>query len=129
MGDLESLVNNFMCAAPDGAPLRRRRLSAHAERRIRQRGLREFVVELVLRYGDEFHAGRGDVAFFLGYRAASLARERDGVNLDNFVNTAVILLPNGIVKTVFRQPQPRAWWKPVGRRAPLKNKRWMRGKS
>lgn len=108
-------MDNFGGSTPDGES-RLRRHTAHARARSRQRGIRESNVELVIEFGDPFHAGAGDMAYFLGWRAAMLARRLAGLDLDRLQNTAVVVLPTGLVRTVIRQCRPRSWWVPAGRR-------------
>jgi len=121
-------MENFVCASPEWDSVRRR-LTAHRRARCRQRGIRETDVALVIEFGDAFHAGSGDVAYFVGWRAAKRARRLAGVDIEHLRNTAVILLPDGTVRTTIRQGSPRRFWKPAGRRARLGRSRWKGGRS
>lgn len=105
----------------------RRRLTAHGRARCRQRGVRETDIEYILAFGDVYHAGGGDVAYFLGRRAAVRARSVAGVNVDHLRNTALVVPTNGTVRTLLRLNQPRPWWKPAGRRARIGKGRWKGG--
>lgn len=121
-------MDNFLIASPEwDSP--RRRLTAHGRARCRQRGVRETDVDLIVSFGDVYHAGSGDVAYFIGWRAASRARAVAGMNIDHLRNTAVVVLSTGEVRTLFRQERPRRWWKRSGRRSSSTRGRWKGGKS
>lgn len=107
---------NIILAEPPLKGLWSRRVTSHAASRCRQRGIRDHDLALLIEHGDAYHAGGGDVAFFLGRRAAQRARKLFGIELDHLRNSAVIMLPNGTIRTVVRQCRPRQWWKPAGRR-------------
>lgn len=121
-------METAVIAEPSG-DLPRRRLTAHGRARCRQRGVRETDIGYIIEFGDVYHAGGGDLAYFLGWRASARARRVAGVDIDHLRNTALVMPANGAVRTLLRLNRPRPWWKPTGRRARIGRGRWKGGTS
>lgn len=88
----------------------------HATKRQAQRAVTDAGIAAALDFGREIPAGSGDVFLYLGRnevrRAAAL-----GHDLRRYEGITVVLLPNGIVKTMWRaQKPPRAGGGRVPRR-------------
>ena len=82
------------------------RLSPHAARRQRQRGVPPAAIDAALRWGRLERQADGRTAYHLGRRAVRLARA-SGAELSEFENVGVLMAADGVVVTVFRSPDTR----------------------
>ena len=86
-------------------------LSKHARKRIRQRGISDHHLEMVIEYGTPFHAGGGCMAYLLGKQAQAKARKLTGKLIEKGV--AAILSPMGFVVTVEHVRRIPRHWRPA----------------
>jgi len=87
------------------------RFTTHAVVRCQQRGLTGDAVEFVLAHGQEYHAGDGSKAYFLGKRAVVEAKRRHGIDLDRWRDTAVIVSKDDAIVTVQHVARPKRSWR------------------
>lgn len=85
------------------------RHSGHSELRKKQRGIPDEAVDCALEYGYLFHAGHGDSVYWLCRKAVEDAGPKAG----RYVDIAVIMTPDGRVRTVMHRSQPAHHWKRV----------------
>ncbi len=87
------------------------RFTTHASVRCQQRGFTDEIIESVIRHGQEYHAGDGAKAYFLGTRAVTEAKQKLGINLDTSRNVAVIVSEDDAIVTVQRVSRPKRSWR------------------
>lgn len=87
------------------------RFTNHALVRCQQRGLSGEAVEFVVAHGQEYHAGEGTKAYFLGKRAVVEAKRRHGIDLDRWCDTAVIVSKDHAIVTVQHVARPKRSWR------------------
>lgn len=86
------------------------KFSKHATMRCQQRGLRDEAVDFALNYGEEYYAGKGAKAYFLGKRSVSEAWRKYGINLDRWRDIAVIIADDTVIVTVQHVSRPKRSW-------------------
>ena len=86
------------------------RISRHGEIRMQQRGISMHALLKCIKWGQQFPAGKGCIAYFLGEKAIRYALEF-GINLRNFKNIAVIMSNDGVVITVEHRKNIPSHWK------------------
>ena len=82
------------------------KMSAHAERRSKARAIRPEVIEQLMEYGREYHAGNGCLAYFVGRRLEDL-EERPELAICR--NKAVIVYGERVVTVHHCEHPPRSW--------------------
>ncbi len=87
------------------------RFTTHAMVRCQQRGLTGDAVEHVLSHGEEYHAGDGARAFYLGKRAVLEAKRRHGIDLECWRDAAVIVSKDDAIVTVQYVSRPKRSWR------------------
>jgi hypothetical protein len=87
------------------------RLSGHARKRSQQRGIDDEVIAAVLLYGEKFHAGEGNFAYYMSRRAVERASRSHGTRLDDYRDAAVIASPHMNIITVQFVERPKKSWR------------------
>lgn len=83
--------------------------TVHAIRRMQQRAITREHVQLVLRFGKDYHAGNGCTATVLRRRDV-LRWRASGLRLEGVQDVCVIMSSDGIILTVEHvERRPRFW--------------------
>ncbi len=81
-------------------------MTEHARRRKEQFRLRQEAIEAALNWGRLVRQEQGRRAYHLGSRAVAAAR-KEGLRLDAYENTLVVVGPDEAIITVGRYREPR----------------------
>lgn len=81
------------------------RTTNHAERRIRQRGVRPGAIEAALTFGRRVRRP-GATVYVIGRKEVERWR-KEGANLSDYVNLQVVCANDGAIITIYRNPDFR----------------------
>lgn len=85
-------------------------LTLHAAIRTKQRAIPTEQIDLIVRFGEEYDAGCGHIAYFVGRRTVKPFLGR-GIRIDSVCNKAVVESGDGAVVTVMHASRPCRSWK------------------
>jgi len=80
--------------------------SKHAIKRQQQRSISEDAVEIAIEWGESVRMHGQARLFYLGKRAVQRAWKR-GLDFTEYLNTAVVISDDGIVRTAYKTTNPR----------------------
>jgi hypothetical protein len=90
--------------------------SGHATSQARKRGISEQMIDQIICYGDEYWAGNGAHAYYLGTRAINSAIQKDYFSREEkiLLYSALqgsVVISNTVIITVMHATQPPKHWR------------------
>ncbi len=84
--------------------------SSHALKRLTQRGIKLESLDILYDHALLFYAGKSDMALWVGEKSISKLGI-SGKKLSDIINIAVVVSPDGRIKTIMRCRKPPKYWK------------------